>query len=328
MKDFCVVKLLEGGGLYGVESCAFRDVEIRPSSYDLEEEVEALKSSIEKNGYAADPKFTNRICTIVCAPDRETAIRFADERFFEVLDVWDADAPLSKMELSECGFVKNLVTAEILPIERQIVPFTTAFMCAKGPYKALEFNHWVLRQTSALALRYRRSLHWSKKARGEKNLQLAILFKWFSVEALFKETKTDSVGPYIRWFLGYPCGPYASGVSKKLLQQLEAKPEYDKWRKWIEVSIEEIREMRNDSVHSGFRSIDFSVDDIVKYNGLMTYGCSRCQGAVRKAIGNGLQTVAEFKEYVGVIFETTENLVNDVHGNILYTLEYSGFRCW
>ena len=324
MTEYCVVKLLEGHSIYGVETTVVGDVELRPSTCDFDEELQALSSSIKNSGYEANPKFVSRICTIVSAPNLEIAERLSDEKFIEVLDVFGADVPTSKMKLSNCGYIKDLDAGTIFPIEKLKILPSTAFKCSQGPFKQIEFSHWVLNQTSDLALRYRRSLHWSNNSRWEKNLQLGILYQWFAVEALFKESEQDHVGPYIRWFLGYPNGQSAQYVSQKLLKQLESKPEYNKWKKWVIDSVEAIREIRNDSVHNGFRGVDFEASDLLKYSELMTYGCSRCQGAVRTALGSGLKTVPEFNEFKSVIFESNDNLVNDVHGNILFSLERGG----
>ncbi len=44
-------------------------------------------------------------------------------------------------------------------------------------------------------------------------------------------------------------------------------------------------------------------------------------GAVQLALHNQVSTVAEFKDYMPYLFELNENLVNDVHGNIIFSLD-------
>ena len=58
----------------------------------------------------------------------------------------------------------------------------------------------------------------------------------------------------------------------------------------------------------------------------MSIGCARCQGAVKIALTQRLQSVTEFKEYAGIIFENRGNLANDILGNIVYSLENDHMR--
>ena len=106
-----------------------------------------------------------------------------------------------------------------------------------------------------------------------------------------------------------------------LIDKLKSNPLYENWKNKIRDSIENIRKFRNDSVHSGFRNFDFSASNIKLYNQLIEFGCSRCQSAVNRALRNGLKTVFEFKEYISLLFENNDNLVNDIHGNILFSLD-------
>ena len=110
-----------------------------------------------------------------------------------------------------------------------------------------------------------------------------------------------------------------------MIKKIKNNPLDDKRKKEIMNTSENMRRVRNDSGHSDIRNVDFSVSDIKLFNQLMTFGCSRCQGAVVDALRNGLKTVSEFKEYISLIFENKDNLVNDVHGTILYSLENNSY---
>ncbi len=169
--------------------------------------------------------------------------------------------------------------------------------------------------------RYLRSLHWFRNSKHENNQQLKILFSWFAVEALLKESELDNIGGTIRWFLGFPNGKSSLLVSASVLNELNQNPRYSIWKRQITDIIERIRIFRNDSAHHGFRTIDFTPKELDLYNHVMVLGLTRCQGAVQRALISGISTVSEFKEYMPYIFEDNCNLVNDVHGNILSILD-------
>ncbi|MEQ6475243.1 hypothetical protein [Comamonas sp. wu1-DMT] len=155
----------------------------------------------------------------------------------------------------------------------------------------------------------------------KKNAQLKTLFYCFAVEALIKETENDNIGGSVRWFLGFPNGKNRSDVSVTTLLKLREHPSYDFWNKELIDIFEKIRVFRNDSVHAGFRSTDFTKNELNLYSQIMLFGASRCQSAVRFALINGIKNVSEFKEYIPIIFEENCNIINDIHGNIIYSLD-------
>ncbi len=279
MNVFYVAKLLDDQGVYHPDAFVLGDVELRPPSSDFEDELETIKKSIQKNEIKINPKINCRIGTIVHAATLKDAELLADEKFVGALDIISFELPISRISLSKCGYIKNLESGELTPIEDVSFSPSMAFVRPQSKFQIMEFTQWVAMQNSELGLRYRRSLHWSRNGKWEKNLQIRILFNWFAVEALLKESENDNVGPLIRWFLGYPNGVSAANVSSELIDKLKSNPSYKNWKNKITNSIENIRKFRNDSVHSGFRNVDFSVSDINLFNQLMTFGCSRCQGA-------------------------------------------------
>jgi hypothetical protein len=321
MTGFYVLKLLDNQGIYRPDTFVLGDVELRSPSSDFTEELTAIKKSIEKNGVQLNYEVNCRIGTIIHTNSLDEANLLADERFVKALDIISSELPVSNVRLTNCGYIKNLANGELRPIEDVSFSPNLSFVVSKGTLQPFEFSQWVATQKSDLAVRYRRSLHWARNGKWEKNLQIKILFEWFAVEALFKESPSENVGPIIRWFLGYPNGHSAALVSPSLILKLKSNPLYDIWKNKISDSIEAIRKFRNYSVHSGFRNVDFSVSEIKLYSQIMVLGCSRCQRAVTTALREGIKTVKEFKEYISLIFENNESLVNDIHGTILFSLQ-------
>lgn len=325
MTAYYVLKLLDNQGVYRPDTFVLVDVELRSPRSDFAEELAAIKESIKGNHTNLEDKLNCRIGTIVQANSTDEASLLADERFVKALDIISSELPISSVRLTNCGYIKDLSTGTIKPILSTCFSPGMSFVMGKGQFRPMEFSQWIAIQNTDLATRYRRSLHWARNAKWERNLQLKILFDWFAIEALFKETPEDNVGPLIRWFLGYPNGPSAALVPSSILQELKSNPLYDAWKNKIQKSIESIRIFRNHSVHSGFRSVDFSVPETKLYSQIIVLGCSRCQRAVALALSNGINTVQEFKENTSLIFEVTENLINDVHGTILFSLQNGSY---
>ena len=321
MNSYYVLKLLNNQGIYRPDTLVIDDVEVRSPKNDSSKETKVIKKSIEENKQNLDIEFNSRIATIIKTENEEKAKLLADQKFVKILDVLSDELVVSNVSLSKCGYIKNLENGEIKPlITIQSTP-GTAFIRATSQFQRLEFSQWVTIQNTELSKRYLRSLHWSRNAKWEENAQLRIIFRWFAVEALFKKEESDRVDPLIRWFLGYPNGHSAQYITAKTRESLQSNPIYENWKNKITSSIDKIREFRNDSIHNGFTNLDINQTDLIYYDQIMMFGLSRCIGAVKRALLSGVSTVDEFKEYISVIFESNENLANDVHNTILYSLE-------
>lgn len=324
MSSFLVVKVLDSKSVALPSTFIYGAVELRSYESDSALEREALQESAQRNYLKFDDYiFCARIATIVDAEDAYEAASISENLFSEILDFKSLELHMSNLSTSNIGFVKNLNSGAIEPILKREIGATMSFLRHQGNIQKYDWINYILSLNSELAERYKRSLHWSRNCRHENNLQIKILFYWFSMEALFKETVTDNISGTVRWFLGFPNGKARSTLDENLIKTLESHKKYKKWSGKIIDVLEEIRIFRNDSVHSGFRAFDVSKDDLELYSQVMIYAASRCQGAVRSALLNKITTVADFKEYLPVIFEENKNIINDVHNNIIFSLEHT-----
>ena len=322
MKMYMVVKILESQSVSLPSTLIYSDVELRARSADLPGELEvfnlcAKSSNMDFSQY----NHCARISTLVAEDNIDKAVALADDRFDEILDLKSIEAPTSNFSLSSIGLVKDLQTGQLHEINNNRHKPSMSFFVHQGDIQKSDVTHFVLSQNTELSRRYLRSLHWFRNSKHENNQQLKILFNWFAVEALLKESETDNIGGVIRWFLGFPNGKSSRAVSSALLKQLELNTSYSFWKKQLPDIIDRIRTFRNYSTHQGFRTMDFSNKELNLYNQVMMFGVSRCQAAVQLALLNQIATVAEFKEYLPTIFEQNNNLINDVHGNIIFSLD-------
>lgn len=322
MNTFLVLKVLEKNSICVQNTSLYSNVEIRSHNADCKDEVEALKESSESAKIDfSDYSFSGRIATFVESDDEQKAIDLAEDRFAEILDLKSIESSISNLSLSPIGLTKSLETGEVLPILFASYVPSMAFMMHPGDVQRFDVTNYVLSLNTDLSKRYLRSLHWSRNSRHEKNIQLRILFDWFSIEALLKESESDNLGGVIRWFLGFPNGRLELDVSSQIKSSLNSHPKYNIWKRNLPNILDKIRCFRNDSVHSGFREVDFSKKELDLYSHVMRYGSSRCQAAVQLALISRIETVSEFKRYIALIFEDNKNLVNDVHNNIIFTLD-------
>ncbi|EJP4177907.1 hypothetical protein NUE03_004133 [Vibrio vulnificus] len=321
MKPYLIVKVLETQSVYLPTTTVYSNVELRSSNADSSEELSALQACAKKlNLDFTKYSHCARIATIVNSNSMEAAVSIAESRFEEILDLKSIEVPISNFTLSSIGFVKDLSSGQLHELKSSTHQPTMSFVTHQGNTQRVDITHYILAQDSELSKRYLRSLHWFRNSKHENNPQLKILFNWFAVEALLKESEKDNIAVYIRWFLGFPNGKAGKLVDQALLSKLESFENYFYWKKELVKVLEKIRIFRNDSTHHGFRSIDFTSKELELYSQVMIYGVTRCQGAVQTAILNGVTSVDEFKDYMPIIFESNKYMLNDVRGNILYSL--------
>ncbi|MFQ1248716.1 hypothetical protein ACJWU3_08365 [Klebsiella pneumoniae] len=322
MSAFLVVRILQSQSVYISHTLVYSNVELRGPSADTSEESSFFES-VAKNIYLDynHYKLCARITTIVNSSNVIDALNIADNRFSEVMDVISINFPISNFNLSPIGLLKDLDSGAIHHLNDNSFKPSATFMLQQGLIQKYDNDHYLLSRDNELSKRYLRSLHWFRNAKHENNKQLKILFYWFALEALLKESESDNISGIIRWFLGFPNGKNSQDVSLHLIKDLGLHVKYHFWKRKLPIVLDKIREFRNNSVHHGFRNIEFDLSELDLFCQVMVLSVSRCQGAVRNAINNNITSISEFKEYIPEIFELNTHVKNDTHGTIIYSLE-------
>ncbi|RYV01909.1 hypothetical protein SOPP22_12170 [Shewanella sp. OPT22] len=321
MTNYLILKLLDSQSIYLPTTHVYKNVELRSYSADNDYEIKVLMESAEQEHLDFSKyQYSARIATIVKSENDFDALNLSEDRFSEVLDMKYREAPLSNYKLSPIGYIKNLDSGKITPLQNEELKPSISFFTNRGDIQPFDSTNFILNTNTELTERYRRSLHWSRNSRNETNKQLKILFNWFALEALLKESEIDNINGIIRWFLGFPNGKKRNELSQNLLRQLSSHKSYTQWNKSLPQFIDNIRKFRNESVHSGFRSGDFTSEELKFYSQITQFCTAQCQDAVLSAILNNIETVPEFKSYLTCIFEETCN-VNHIHGTIIHRLD-------
>lgn len=322
MSVFLVVRILQSQSVYLPHTLVYSEVELRGPSADTSEESKFFESIAKINHLDySHYKLCARIATIVNGNNIIDALNDADNRFSEVMDVISINFPISNFNLSPIGLVKDLNTGVLHHLNDDSFKPSTTFMLQQGMIQKYDNDHYLLSRDNELSKRYLRSLHWCRNAKHENNKQLKILFYWFALEALLKETESDNISGIIRWFLGFPNGKNSQDISIDVIRGLELHEKYSFWKRKLPSVLDQIREFRNNSVHHGFRKIEYTSSELDLFCQVMILSVSRCQGAVRNAINNDLKSISEFKEYIPAIFALNAYVKNDVHGTIIHSLE-------
>lgn len=324
MTSFLVVKILDDRSITLPSTMNYGSVELRSYSADTKLETDAFEASASEGGLDFNKhKICARIATIVDCETNSEAIHIADNKFLEVLDFKSTEFAVSAIKTSRIGLVKNLASGEITPIKRSGFQQSLSFVVRNGAIQCFDITNFLLSLKNELSNRYRRSLHWTRNSKNETNPQLKIIFLWFALEALLKADETDNcVESYIRLFLGFPNGQQLGLISPAVKINLENHARYKYWQKKLIEVVKEIRDFRNDSVHSGFRSVDFTKEKLELFSSVMTYAVSRCQAGVMQGLLSNIDSLSDFKEYAIPLFETNANLINDIHNNIIYSLDH------
>lgn len=324
MAYFLIIKILDDQSISIPSTMVYGDVELRSYSADTDLETASLEISASEGGLDFSKySVCARIATIVECNTFVEAIHLADNKFLEVLDFISTDFSISNIKSSKIGLTKNLDTGVVTPITKFEFEHSMSFVMPLGTIQCFDSTNYVLSLRNELSERYKRSLHWARNSKNEKNQQLKIIFLWFALEALFKESETDnSVESFIRLFLGFPNGKQSGLISAAVKANLENHEKYKYWQKKLYEVVQEIRDFRNDSVHSGFRSVDYTKEKLELFSKIMICATSRCQAGVMRGLLSKINTLPEFKEYAIVLFEENINLINDTHNNIIYFLDH------
>ncbi|MBO1539608.1 HEPN domain-containing protein [Pseudomonas sp. OA65] len=323
MNNFLVIKVLDNRSISLPSTLIYGDVELRSYSADTHAETEAFEVSASESGLDYGKfKISARIATIVNCETQIEAVHIADIRFLKVLDLKSVEFAVSAIKTSKIGLIKILSSGEIIPIKKSGFQHSITFVVGQGDTQRFDITNYLLSLENELGDRYMRSLHWARNSKHEANPQLKIIFLWFSLEALLKADENDNcVESYIRLFLGFPNGQQLGVLSSPVRNALENHARYKYWQKELIETVKDIRDFRNNSVHSGFRSVDFTKEKLELFSSVMTYAVSRCQNGVMQGLLNNIGTLSDFKEYAVPIFEDNTNLINDVHHNIIYSLD-------
>lgn len=324
MTSFLIVKVLDDRSITLPSTFNYGSVELRSYSADTQLEVSAFEKSASENGLDFNKhKICARIATIIDCETHNEAIHAADTKFLEVLDFKSTEFSISAIKTSRIGLIKDLSSGEITPITRTGFQQSLSFVMRHGSIQNVDTTVYLLSLKNELCDRYRRSLHWARNSKNETNPQLKIIFLWFALEALLKADENDNcVESYIRLFLGFPNGQQQWIVTPEIKAKLEKHTRYNHWKKQLIEVVKEIRDFRNDSVHSGFRSVDFAKEKLELFSTIMIYAVGRCQAGVMQGLLNNLETLLEFKEYAVPLFENNKNLINDIHNNVIYSLDH------
>lgn len=322
--DYAVVRLLDPHGSYHANVETYGPVEVRGPRVDSPDETVALQSSCDQWGLAVDLTRCMRIACIVSAESDAAAHDAARLILEEAVDVLDsANWGRSRFEVLGPGFARRLDNGRIFPRKHPKVfgPFTSYLVGSEQLAPPTLQQFLMHRPRLELSSRLVRSMHWLRTARNDASRQRAVLFRWFALEAILRQSKEDDIVPQVSWCLGFPMGKGAALVDPTLRGKLQSHPHYASWRKEVQRRLESIRSFRNDSVHSGFREQDVSGADLRGFEELLTMTAPRVMHFATQALVLGAETQADLIEYLPVILQTLPNLVNDLHGTVIYLLE-------
>ncbi len=320
---FVVARVLNDAGFYRPRAYCLDDVEVYPAVLDTPSEAKAIAQSLEN--WSETTNIGMRIRVIIEAETALQAQRFAEARFDEVLDVLDfTGTGLSRFAFLNAGYTRDLGSGEV--VARDLLPEFgphPCFFIMTEKYPPLDVGQYLLsRPRTDLGTRLIRSVHWTRKARWERDYQLRVLFRWFALEAIWMLMRDEDVVPRVMWGLGFPTGGAVPLVQRSLLSRLASHARYRAWRTQILKRFRDIRKFRNDSLHAGLRRHDIPTAELERFEQLLRLACPRVQSMALRGVIAKLETAQQLLEYLPLIFEQNPNLVNDIHNTVLYMLEH------
>lgn len=337
---YLVINICSDKSIYKPNGYYFSGVELRTGIKDSQAELQSIEESMGLFNETVNLDIAPRLATICNAKDSEFAYIFAIEKFEQTLDILNISMNhISKYSLENFGCIRNMETNMVEPITPKMqsklfqIPINPVpgYITRDYPYSCLDKAEILLNQFSnsnELYQRLERAAYWLRKARNEKNIQLRILFRWFSMEAAWKIDDSDNIIPKIMISLGFPIGQNSrilQNLDPKIYTDLTSHSDYKIWKKRVETRLDKIRILRNDSVHSGFRPWDIPRNQLLKLDHLSVLGSSRLINLMVKALMDDYTNLQDANDDLLIIWATKEYIIEDNHGTIIFSLNNPSF---
>lgn len=330
MNDYLVMRLLKYGTIICQNTFCLDGVEFRFAKHDSPNERNYLIESLESNGEHTNIELGARVVSIIFSVNNiNEALRESQSVFDEALDIMSLETcGISSATLMNSGIIRNLTTGEIIAIKKNEKKPTNIFQVLNEFYPNITLKEYIVynKNSHDLCGRLLNSLHWTRLALWENNLQIKILFNYFSIEALMKINDNDNVVPKAMLSMGFPLGKKQNEISQDLKTKLDIIPKYRYWRKILLNKLEAIRDFRNNSVHSGFRPWDIDENELKVFSFIAEIACLRSQQLIQLAIIEGCRTLQEISDYSDLILEKDKNLLNFVHSTLIHSLENKSYE--
>ncbi|ETT47818.1 HEPN domain-containing protein [Paenibacillus sp. FSL H7-689] len=319
-RKFLVVRVLHGDGIVFPSSQAYGDVEIYSHSVDFTLEKEAINQSLQSFNIEENLTIAQRIKTIVECNEEVDADIKAEAKFQQVLDNLERRLYGSGSGiLLDPGYIKDLESGIIQPrLPKKKLSMGPMFKVHRHFIEPIDTEQALfLWDNSELRSAVIRCNHWYRNAKIETNKQLRCLFLWFSIETIAKEGN-ENIIPRLLVSLGFPVGKIGEFLSNEIIQNIKIHPQYNFAYRYLSKQFENIRTLRNNIVHSGFRTWDVPLEDLEEYEKILTLTSSGIYQLAIKGLFEGLVTIKELWEYTPIFFSYQEDLTTNLHGNILY----------
>lgn len=319
--QYLVVRLLTKGSFYSADTYSLGKVELRRAKMDTPEETAAIEGSRTEFGETDEQHVLSmRISTVLSADTAESAQVDAEEVFEEALDILQMlDTAVYNFRIYQAGYCRNLISGQIeyrRKLKQEPLQQTSLRM-PTSEYGSVDFSQMVATKKTPLIKQFLRHAHWMRKTKNETNIQMRILFRWFSIEAIWKESESVDVVPMILWCLGFPTRDGLNEISLMLRMQLFAIPDYGTSKADYQEQYDKIRDFRNNSVHNGFRWQDISKSNLHDFDHLTFVACAHVRRFVTEGIRNSFATIDELKANMPKLFDIPNRvsmIMDTLHG--------------
>ncbi|MFB4347728.1 HEPN domain-containing protein [Bacillus sp. BR_7] len=321
MHNYLVCRLLSDKGKIIPYSIGYGDVEIRNVSRTFSGEKKYLLESMDKFEEKVNMEIAPLISTIVQGNTPDEADYLAEIKFQQVLDCQNAELNMGKILLLKSGFIKNMDTRWESPrLKGFSLEPSAMFKVNRRFIPRIDETQYVLAvKDSELKRALQRALHWIRRSDNEMDLHLKCLFLWFAIECITKVGEEDITGKIMQT-MGFPLGKIGLYIPKEKVDGIKKHSDYEFLRKKLEKQLGEIRELRNKTVHEGFRSWDLPMDALDDYYNILSLAMPRIRRYAIQGLKVDLKTITELWEYFPLLYEKFF-IINDFHNTVLYSLK-------
>ena len=172
---------------------------------------------------------------------------------------------LRQLRLRRAGYLVNLKSMNAIPILRPIREKFAETMGA-GAYLDEIATHPIAVINSLLSTdpatygvlgeAIRRSTHWTTASAQMEDYGEIMLMQWMACETLASIDESDTIAPKLLAAVGLPTSLYLMSLPEPERKALLAVPNYRTWTRRLIKLLDELREARNEVVHTGFRQLE------------------------------------------------------------------------
>lgn len=301
MSYYTVLRLVQNMSILNTPKI-YNNIQILKTTSLLKKEYDALSKSSVSFSEDLSLLSSQFLCTIINANSLDEADSIAEQRFTNLVDCIDAlSLCIGPSQLKNTG----IITYNNIIYYRTNTSVNYPMTISDNSNQPLDFIHSFICKPTPLFNTFIRFCHWQRILKLESNLHMQILMYWFSLEGAIKINENDIIIGKLLNIAGFISGSLGKHIDKEFIQVEFSKPNYREARDKLNSILDNIRLLRNDTVHTGLETSSITLNQQLEYLEVLTYISENLRKYFYAAIQKGITTKEEFWNDFPELFKTS-----------------------